>query len=268
MENQLTIFKNPAFGEIRTMTDEKGEPWFAGKDVAEVLGYSNATKAVIAHVDDEDKKITMVEAQSQNGTLLNKTKTAFINESGLYALILSSKLPQAKQFKHWVTSEVLPAIRKKGNYLSVRNEDDLLVYGYAVAVKRIDKLENEKKALEVKADHLDNVILCNQCYTMTQVAKDLGMTVHQLTDYLLERHIIFHQSRQYMLYAEYACLGLAKNRTGEKTMEDGTVKVFPPQLVWTEKGRKFIHNLVKANPPRVNQKIALLLTQPSLFPIS
>ena len=264
MENQMTIFKNPAFGEVRVIKDENDSPWFVGKDVATILGYAKPENAIATHVDEDDKTSTLIQGTGSN----YKSKSIIINESGLYALILSSKLPQAKQFKHWVTSEVLPAIRKNGSYLPIRNEDDLIAYGYAAVVKRIDKLESENKALELKADHLDNVILCNQCYTMTQVAKDLGMTVHQLTDYLLEKHIIFHQSRQYMLYAEYACLGLAKNRTGEKTMEDGTVKVFPPQLVWTEKGRKFIHNLVKANPPRVNQKIALLLTQPSLFPIS
>ena len=264
MENQLTIFKNPAFGEVRVIRDENNSPWFVGKDVATILGYAKPENAIATHVDEDDKTSTLIQGTGSN----YKSKSIIINESGLYALILSSKLPQAKQFKHWVTSEVLPSIRKNGSYLPIRNEDDLIAYGYAAVVKRIDKLESENKALELKADHLDNVILCNQCYTMTQVAKDLGMTVHQLTDYLLEKHIIFHQSRQYMLYAEYACLGLAKNRTGEKTMEDGTVKVFPPQLVWTEKGRKFIHNLVKANPPRVNQKIALLLTQPSLFPIS
>ena len=264
MENQLTIFKNPAFGEVRVIRDENNSPWFVGKDVAAILGYAKPENAIATHVDEDDKTSTLIQGTGSN----YKSKSIIINESGLYALILSSKLPQAKQFKHWVTSEVLPSIRKNGSYLPIRNEDDLIAYGYAAVVKRIDKLESENKALELKADHLDNVILCNQCYTMTQVAKDLGMTVHQLTDYLLERHIIFHQSRQYMLYADYACLGLAKNRTGEKTMEDGTIKVFAPQLVWTEKGRKFIHNLVKANPPRVNQKIALLLTQPSLFPIS
>ena len=264
MENQLTIFKNPAFGEVRTMTDEKNNVWFIGKDITTILGYKDPSRALYDHVDEEDKTTLLIQQSGSN----YKTKTTLVNESGVYALILSSKLPQAKQFKHWVTAEVLPAIRKNGSYLPIRNEDDLIAYGYAAVVKRIDKLESENKALELKVDHLDNVILCNQCYTMTQVAKDLGMTVHQLTDYLLEKHIIFHQSRQYMLYADYACLGLAKNRTGEKTMENGTVKVFPPQLVWTEKGRKFIHNLVKANPPRVNQKIALLLTQPSLFPIS
>lgn len=122
MKNNIIKFANEKFGEIRTINND-GEAWFAGKDIAEVLGYSNATKAIIAHVDDEDKMMVMVEAQSQNGTLLNKTKTAFINESGLYALILGSKLPQAKEFKRWVTAEVLPQIRKTGGYIPVHDAE-------------------------------------------------------------------------------------------------------------------------------------------------
>lgn len=106
--NDLQIFSNSEFGQIRTVTIN-GDPWFVGKDVAEALGYSNASKAVMNHVDAEDK-ITETSAYSQNGNTVGKL--TFINESGLYSLILSSKLPNAKKFKRWVTSEVLPAIRK------------------------------------------------------------------------------------------------------------------------------------------------------------
>lgn len=115
--NEIQIFNNPEFGNIRTVTID-GEPWFVGKDIAEALGYSNASKAVMNHVDDEDKQFLMCDiADSQNGNVLTgQSKTAIINESGLYSLILSSKLPNAKKFKRWVTSEVLPAIRKTGHY--------------------------------------------------------------------------------------------------------------------------------------------------------
>lgn len=115
--NDLQIFSNSEFGSIRTVT-VNGEPWFVGKDIAEALGYSNASKAVMNHVDDEDKQFLMCDiADSQNGNVLTgQSKTAIINESGLYSLILSSKLPNAKKFKRWVTSEVLPAIRKTGHY--------------------------------------------------------------------------------------------------------------------------------------------------------
>ena len=119
--NDLQIFKNTEFGEIRTMTIDN-EPWFVGKDVAEVLGYTNPQKAVRDHIDDEDK--TVNDLFSVNGT-----KGILINESGLYSLILSSKLPKAKEFKRWVTSEVLPAIRKHGIYAvdEVLNNPDMLI---------------------------------------------------------------------------------------------------------------------------------------------
>ena len=118
--NDLTTFSKPEFGQLRTV-EINGTPWLVGKDVAVALGYKNPTKAIIAHVDDEDKRLEMLpqEAEAQNGTLPSgSTKTALINESGLYSLILSSKMPKAKAFKHWVTSEVLPAIHKTGAYES------------------------------------------------------------------------------------------------------------------------------------------------------
>lgn len=118
--NDLQIFENPEFGQVRTVEID-GTPWLVGKDVAVALGYKNPGKAIIAHVDEEDKRLEMLPqgADSQNGTLPSgSTKTALINESGLYSLILSSKMPKAKAFKHWVTSEVLPAIHKTGAYES------------------------------------------------------------------------------------------------------------------------------------------------------
>ena len=116
---EMTVFKNlvhPEFGELRTVEID-GEPWFVGKDVAEALGYSNARKAVLVHVDAEDKGVTKWD------TLGGTQQMTIINESGLYSLILSSKLPSAKEFKHWVTSEVLPSIRKNGAY--IRNQENM-----------------------------------------------------------------------------------------------------------------------------------------------
>lgn len=125
--NDLTTFTNPEFGQVRTVQID-GTPWLVGKDVAVALGYKNPTKAIIAHVDDEDKQLEMLpqEAEAQNGTLPSgSTKTALINESGLYSLILSSKMPKAKAFKRWVTSEVLPAIRKNGAYESFQAQQHI-----------------------------------------------------------------------------------------------------------------------------------------------
>lgn len=110
METAIQVFNNPQFGKIRTLTDDKGQVRFVGKDVAKALGYKNTHDAISNHVDAEDKGV------AKHDSLGGKQGMVFINESGLYSLILSSKLPQAKQFKRWVTSEVLPAIRRTGAY--------------------------------------------------------------------------------------------------------------------------------------------------------
>lgn len=124
--NDLTTFTNPEFGQVRTVEID-GTPWLVGKDVAVALGYKNPGKAIIAHVDDEDKRLEMLPqgTDSQNGNLSPTSKTALINESGLYSLILSSKMPKAKAFKRWVTSEVLPALRKNGVYETVKAQQHI-----------------------------------------------------------------------------------------------------------------------------------------------
>lgn len=124
--NDLTTFTNPEFGQVRTVEID-GTPWLVGKDVAVALGYKNPGKAIIAHVDDEDKRLEMLPqgTDSQNGNLSPTSKTAPINESGLYSLVLSSKLPKAKAFKRWVTSEVLPALRKNGVYETVKAQQHI-----------------------------------------------------------------------------------------------------------------------------------------------
>ena len=124
--NDLQIFANPEFGQVRTV-ELDSQPWLVGKDVAEALGYKNPGKAIIAHVDEDDKRLEMLSqgADSQNGNVSPSSKTALINESGLYSLILSSKMPKAKAFKHWVTSEVLPALRRNGVYETVKAQQHI-----------------------------------------------------------------------------------------------------------------------------------------------
>lgn len=136
--NGLQIFNNEEFGVVRTVTIDN-EPWFVGKDVAEALGYSNASKAVSVHVNEEDRILRTLEADSQNGNVV-KTQTALINESGLYALIFGSKLESAKRFKHWVTSEVLPSIRKHGVYAV-----DELLDNPDMAIKAFTALKEERE---------------------------------------------------------------------------------------------------------------------------
>ena len=260
----MTIFKNPVFGEIRTSIDEKQNIWLVGKDITTILGYKDPSRALFDHVDEEDKTTLLIQQSGSN----YKTKTTLVNESGLYSLIFSSKLPLAKQFKHWVTAEVLPSIRMNGGYMQVRpddTEEDLLHRAYNVVQKQFDAINYKNKVLSEKAQHLEDVLMCKQCYTMTQVAKELNMTVHDLTAKLYDRGIIYDQSGQHMLYADYARQGLAKTRTARKIMEDGSIRVFPPYLVWTEKGRMFIHNIIKMELSRVSPKMALAFSQPSLF---
>ena len=142
--NNLQVFKNEEFGEIRTVTIND-EPWFVGKDVAKALWYSNASKAVSTHVDAEDRILKTLEAHSQNGNVV-KTQTALINESGLYSLILSSKLPSAKKFKRWVTGEVLPSIRKTGSYGKPMSELEIL----QCSINQLIEQERKIKALETQ----------------------------------------------------------------------------------------------------------------------
>lgn len=138
--NNMQIFKNEQFGEVRVV-EQNGEPWFVGKDVAEILGYSDTNKAVAMHVDNEDKKLN-----DKSSLSFGQRGAHLINESGLYSLILSSKLPQAKQFKRWVTSEVLPSIRKHGGYINGQEsmtDEELLSKALIMAQSKIEEKTRE-----------------------------------------------------------------------------------------------------------------------------
>ena len=238
----IKIFENHEFGAIRTMSDEQGEPLFCSKDVCDALGYSNGRDAVRKHVEGEDKTTVAICDTGSN----YKTQAIFINESGLYSLILSSKLESAKRFKHWVTSEVLPSIRKQGGYMVARaDESDEVILARALQIMHtaLERREKEIALLKPKADYADQVLDSVSCLTTTQVAKGMGMTAMELNRILCQKGIQYGQSGQYLLYAPYARQGLAQNRT--RTFQDlfGTVHT-TSQLVWTEKGKEFIHKLL------------------------
>ena len=208
----MITFRNVEFGAVRTICNEQGEPMFCAKDVCEALGYDQPRKAISRHVEEDDgMKRTLIDS------LGRKQRATFINESGLYALILSSKLESAKRFKRWVTSEVLPAIRKQGGYLIAK--------------------------LQPRADYADEVLDSITCVTTTQLAKELGMSAQELNRRLCEMRIQYWQSGQYMLYAEFARQGFAKSRTHKRTLKHGMV-LTEMYLVWTERGREFIHRLL------------------------
>ena len=220
--NALRTFNHEMFGQVRTMTNERGETFFVGKDVAEALGYKNTADAIIKHVDKEDRSTIAIRDSAY------ETRAVVINESGLYSLILSSKLEQAKAFKRWVTSEVLPLIRQTGTYSLHR--------------KQIETLHHQIEALEPKAEYCDEVLDSVSCLTTTQIAKELSMTVSDLTRLLEHRKVMYKQSGQWMLYADYARKGYAKSRTTARRDIEGDMHTYT-RLVWTEEGRRFIHRL-------------------------
>jgi prophage antirepressor-like protein len=240
---QLEIFQNPEFGTIRTIRDDKGEPLFCGKDVAVALGYKKPENAIAVHVEDEDKTSTLIQGSGSN----YKSKTTFINESGLYALIMGSKLESARRFRHWVTSEVLPAIRKQGGYMVAREEEsDEMIMARAMQIMSaaLERRDREIAQLKPRAQYADHVLDSVACLTVTQIAKELHMTGHELNRILCERGIQYPQSGQYLLYAKYARRGYAQNRTHEWRNSQGDLMT-RTYLVWTETGREFIHGLLK-----------------------
>ena len=245
--NNIKIFENKEFGAIRTISDEKGEPLFCGKDVCDALGYKAARNALAQHVDEGDKTTALIQCTGSS----YKTQAIFINESGLYSLILSSKLESAKRFKHWVTSEVLPSIRKQGGYMvALENESNEVIMARALQIMHatIQRRDEEIAALKPKAEYTDQVLDSITCLTTTQVAKGMGMTANELNRILCQKHIQYGQSGQYLLYAPFARQGLAQNRT--RCFRDlfGAVHT-TTQLVWTERGRQFIQQLVKDPSP-------------------
>ena len=241
--NQIKIFQNQEFGAIRTMSNEQGEALFCAKDVAEALGYRRSNDAVRVHVEPEDAVKRSTPTTSGNQLM------TYINESGLYALILSSKLESARRFKHWVTSEVLPSIRKNGGYMIARPEEsDEVILARALQIMQatLQRRDEQIAMLKPRAEYADHVLDSISCFTVTQIGKELGMTGHDLNVLLCSHKIQYQQSGQYLLYADYARQGLAKNRTHSHRGHDGTLRTHT-YLVWTERGRDFIHRLFNQN---------------------
>ena len=245
--NEIQIFQNVEFGAIRTMSNEQGEVMFCAKDVCDALSHSNSRKAIANLVDKDDVTRSYI-----IDSLGRKQQAIFINESGLYSLILSSKLESARRFKHWVTSEVLPSIRKQGGYLIARPEEtneEILTRALLIMQAAVQSRDEEIARLQPKADYTDEVLDSVTCITTTQLAKELGMTAQELNRRLCEMRIQYWQSGQYMLYADYARMGLAKSRTHKRVLKHGMV-LTEMYLVWTERGREFIHSLL--NPKLAN----------------
>ena len=247
MSEKIQIYQNPEFGNIRTMRDEKGEPLFCAKDVCDALGYDQTHKAVKRHVEEGDG------TKRPTPTTSGIQQMLFINESGLYSLILSSKQESARRFKHWVTSEVLPSIRKQGGYMVARaDEPDEVIMARALQIMHATLLRRDEELalLRPKAEYVDRVLDAVSCFTTTQLAKGMGMTAIELNRLLCQRGIQYGQSGQYMLYAHYARMGLAQNRITAYPDMFGTLHT-SSRLVWTEKGREFVYRLLNGRTPSI-----------------
>ena len=247
---KLQVFSNAEFGLVRS-TMIKDEPWFVGKDVAEILGYVDPNKAISRHVDEEDK------LNDKTSSSLGQRGGWLINESGLYSLILSSKLPNAKKFKRWVTTEVLPAIRKHGVFAvdSMLNDPDALIsalQAYKEERQRRLFLESEnavqkQQLLEMKpkVSYYDVVINSPDLISITEIAKDYGWSAKHMNGYLHSKGIQYKQGdRIWILYQKYAEQGLTSTKTHAYLSGDGDTHT-KVHTYWTQKGRLFIYDLIK-----------------------
>lgn len=248
---ELQVFNNAEFGSVRTTT-VNGEVMFVAKDVATILGYSNPRDAINKHVDDEDKGVAKCD------TLGGVQDLTIINESGLYSLILSSKMPNARKFKRWVTSEVLPAIRRHGMYVT---EDLIANPDLAIAAFQALKAEREKRQaleetvavqaqqiaeLKPKATYYDVVLKCKDAVNISVIAKDYGWSAQRMNEYLHQKGVQYKQADIWLLYQKHAGCGYTKTNTHvyEDTCGREHTKVYTK---WTQKGRLFIYGLLKSD---------------------
>lgn len=181
MSNEIKVFENTEFGSVRGI-EINGEPWLVGKDVAKILGYSNTRDAISKHVDDEDKGVAKCD------TLGGVQDLTIINESGFYSLILLSKMPTAKNFKHWVTSEVLPSIRKTGSYSIQQKVDSYMIEDSIARAKRWIEEEEERRTLKLTVENQKPMVMLAEeridkkgCYSLTDVTKSLHFKRGQIT---------------------------------------------------------------------------------------
>lgn len=241
MNNEIQIFSNPEFGEVRTLAIDD-EPWLVGKDVAEILGYANPNEAISDHVDDEDKLNS--KTLSSFSANLGQRGGWLINESGLYSLIMSSKLPAAKKFKRWVTSEVLPSIRKNGGYIAGQESmtpAELMASALLMAQRtlaereaRIADLTVQNQIMQPKAEYFDE--LCDR-ETLTgiyETAKELGVAPRKFTADLVKHRYLYRGKKGQLLPYESKNDGLfvLKETFNNQTKWSGT------QTLITVKGRE------------------------------
>jgi len=243
---ELQVFNSTEFGSVRTAT-VNGEVMFVGKDVADILEYTNTAKAIRDHVDEEDKLTERIVLSGQNREVI------FINESGLYSLILSSKMPNAKKFKHWVTAEVLPTVRKHGMYAidEILENPDLAI----AALTQLKEERERRKQLECqtliqrqqiaemqpKASYYDLILQNKNTVPITQIAKDYGMSGRKFNELLHELGVQYKFRKTWLLYQQYAECGYTQSRTYAIDESRSVMHTY-----WTQKGRLFLYDLLKS----------------------
>lgn len=254
--NELKIFQSAEFGNVRTVS-VNGEPWFIGKDVAEILGYANTRDAIAKHVDEEDR----MDGVAIRDSIGREQVPVLINESGLYSLILSCNLPVARRFKRWVTSVVLPAIRNNGGYIAGQenmNDNEIIANALVVANRiladRERKLAEANETIAVqnqqilemqpKVSYYDIVLQCKNAIPITIIAKDYGWTANAMNQKLHELGIQYHIRKTWVLYDGYAKQGYTVSKThcfADKWGRPASNVV----TQWTQKDRLFIYDLLK-----------------------
>lgn len=255
--NELQVFNNAEFGSVRTTVID-GEPFFVGKDVAEILGYRDTSDALKRHVDEEDKLTRCFTDSGQNREMY------IINESGLYSLILRSQLSKARKFKRWVTSEVLPAIRRHGMYAI-----DEILENPDLAIAALTQLKEERKRrkelelttaiqnqqiaeLKPKACYYDLILQNRNTVPVTQIAKDYGMSGRRFNELLHDIGIQYKFRKTWLLYQHYADLGYTQSKTFAIDAEKSVMHTY-----WTQKGRLFLYDLLKGEGilPLIEQEV-------------
>lgn len=250
--NDLQIFTNSEFGQVRT-SEIEGKTYFAASDVAKSLGYAIPHKAVRDHC----RGVLKWNIPTTSG----EQELLFIPEGDVYRLIISSKLPSAEKFEHWVFDEVIPSIRKHGGYISGQetlSDDELLAKALQVAQRKLSERDKQVKQLETsvarqaqiigelkpKADYTDRILQSKGLLTTTQIAKDYGMSGGKLNKILHEMKVQYKQNGQWLLYSNYQGCGYTHSQTIDITRKDGRPDT-TMQTKWTQKGRLFLYNKLK-----------------------
>ncbi|MEG0250236.1 MAG: phage antirepressor [Peptostreptococcus sp.] len=257
--NELKIFNNNEFGEIRVL-EKDGAPWFVATDICKSLELSNATVAVNGLDEDERSKFNLGRQGESN----------IVNEYGLYNLILSSRKKSAKEFKRWITHEVIPSIRKHGAYMTENALEEALTspdFLIKLATQLKEEKESNKKLvvenkikdqqiaeLKPSADYTDRILKNNGLVTISQIAKDYGMAGRSMNEKLHQLKVQYKQSGQWLLYAKYQNKGYTHSETIDLPLEDGSTKIVM-NTKWTQKGRLFLYEKLRENGiyPRIEQ---------------